>query len=225
MPRSLTTGCLNTRQPVDAQVSEAELATRTPEETTHLYLVEVLGQVDACPGWAGAAHTLEAALTYSNLVFAGALSCWLLNTLASIVRGTGTMLLPASVIIGGGIVTLSLSPVLILGWGPFPRLGIAGAAIGFVTYYSLGSLVLLGYLASGRSLVQLAMSGFRFRRALFWEILRVGVPASLNSLLIQLNMMLLTGLVGPFGTFALAGAVTAGAWRETTARMQTRTRH
>lgn len=152
----------------------------------------------------GAAHTLEAALTYSNLVFAGALSCWLLNTLASIVRGTGTMLLPASVIIGGGIVTLSLSPALILGWGPFPRLGIAGAAIGFITYYSLGSLVLLGYLASGRSLVQLAMSGFRFRRALFWEILRVGVPASLNSLLIHLNMMLLTGLVGPFGTFALA---------------------
>lgn len=56
----------------------------------------------------GAAHTLEAALTYSNLVFAGALSCWILNILASIVRGTGTMLLPASVIIGGGIVTLSL---------------------------------------------------------------------------------------------------------------------
>ncbi|HEX9869372.1 MAG TPA: MATE family efflux transporter [Candidatus Tectomicrobia bacterium] len=153
----------------------------------------------------GAAHTIEAALTYSNLVFAGALSCWLLNTLASLVRGTGTMLLPASVIIGGGIVTLSLSPALILGWGPFPRLGIAGAAVGFIAYYSLGSLVLLGYLCSGRSLVQLTMSGFRFRRALFWEILRVGAPASLNSLLIHLNMMLLTGLAGHFGTFALAG--------------------
>ena len=58
----------------------------------------------------GIEHTLEAALTYLNLVFAGALSCWLLNTLASVVRGTGTMLLPASVIIGGGIVTLSLPP-------------------------------------------------------------------------------------------------------------------
>jgi Na+-driven multidrug efflux pump len=49
------------------------------------------------------------------------------------------------------------------------------------------------------------MSGFGFRRAVFWEILRVGAPASLNSLLTRLNMMLLTGLVGYFGTFALAG--------------------
>ena len=152
----------------------------------------------------GGERTLEAALAYSNLVFAGALSCWLLNTLASIVRGTGTMLLPASVIIGGGIVTLAVSPALVLGWGPLPQLGIASAAVGFITYYSFGSLVLLGYLCSGRSLVRFTMSGFRFRRAVFWEILRVGAPASLNSLLTHLNMMLLTGLVGHFGTFALA---------------------
>jgi hypothetical protein len=82
-----------------------------------------------------AGHTLEAALTYSNLVFVGALNCWLLNTLACIERGTGTMLLPASVIIGGVIVTLSLSPALIFGWAPVPHLGIAGAALGFITYY------------------------------------------------------------------------------------------
>jgi NAD(P)-dependent dehydrogenase (short-subunit alcohol dehydrogenase family) len=50
------TGCLSTRQPVDAQVSEAELATRTPEETTHLRLVEMLGQMETCPGWAGPAR-------------------------------------------------------------------------------------------------------------------------------------------------------------------------
>jgi putative MATE family efflux protein len=153
----------------------------------------------------GETHTLEAALTYSNLVFAGALSCWLLNTLASIVRGTGHMFLPASVIIGGGIVTLSVSPALMFGWGLFPRLGLAGAAVAIITYYSLGSLVLLGYLCSGRSLVRLTVSGLRFRRALFWEILRVGAPGSLNTLLTNLNVVLLTSLVGPFGTFALVG--------------------
>ena len=51
------TGCLSTRQPVDAQVSEAELATRTPKETVRLQLVEVLGQVDECPWWAGPARS------------------------------------------------------------------------------------------------------------------------------------------------------------------------
>jgi Na+-driven multidrug efflux pump len=53
--------------------------------------------------------------------------------------------------------------------------------------------------------VQFPVSGFRFRGAVFWEILRAGAPASLNSLLIHLHMRLLTGLVGHFGTCALAG--------------------
>jgi putative MATE family efflux protein len=153
----------------------------------------------------GTDGALAAALAYSNVVFAGALSFWLLNTLASVVRGTGNMLLPAGVVIGGAVLTLILSPALILGWGPFPPLGIAGGGIALVTYYSLGSLVLLGYLCSGRSLARLTIGGVRFRRTLFWEILRVGAPGSLNTVFTNLSVALLTGLVGPFGTFALAG--------------------
>jgi Na+-driven multidrug efflux pump len=115
------------------------------------------------------------------------------------------MLLPAGVMIGGGIVIIIFSPALILGWGPLPQLGIAGAGLAFVAYYSVGSLVLLGHLLSGRSLVRLTVRGMRFKRALFWEILRVGAPGSLNTLLTNLNIVLLTSLVGPFGTLALAG--------------------
>lgn len=153
----------------------------------------------------GTGSALAAALTYSQVVFAGAISFWLLNTLASIVRGTGNMLLPAGVMIGGGVVTIIFSPALILGWGPLPQLGIAGAGLAFVAYYSVGSLVLLGHLLSGRSLVRLTVRGMHFKRALFWEILRVGAPGSLNTLLTNLNIVLLTSLVGPFGTLALAG--------------------
>ena len=43
---------------------------------------------------------LDAALAYSNVIFAGAAAVWLFNTLASVVRGTGNMLLPASVVVG-----------------------------------------------------------------------------------------------------------------------------
>jgi putative MATE family efflux protein len=153
----------------------------------------------------GREDTLAAAQLYSQVVFSGALGFWLLNILASIVRGAGNMLLPASVVMGGGAVVLLLSPALILGWGPVPRLGIVGAGLALIIYYSVGSLVLLGYLLSGRSLVRLRVSGVRFRPALFWEILRVGAPGSLNTVLTNLNIALLTSLVAPFGTFALAG--------------------
>jgi len=153
----------------------------------------------------GEGRALTAALTYSNIVFAGALGMWLFNSLASVVRGTGNMLLPAGLVIGGGVLTLTVSPTLILGWGPLPALGIAGAGVAMVTYYSLGSLVLLVYLWSGTSLVRLAMAGRRQQRPMFWAILRVGLPGSLNAVLTNLNIVLLTSLVGPFGTFALAG--------------------
>jgi putative MATE family efflux protein len=153
----------------------------------------------------GEGRVLAAALTYSNVVFAGALGFWLFNILASVVRGTGNMLVPAALVIGGGVLTLTLSPALILGWGPLPALGIAGAGLALLTYYSLGSLVLLVYLWSGTSLVPLAITGIRLQRHMFWEILRVGLPGSLNTVLTTLNVALLTSLVGPFGTFALAG--------------------
>jgi Na+-driven multidrug efflux pump len=39
---------------------------------------------------------LDAALAYSDVIFAGAAAVWLFNTLASAVRGTGNMLLPAA---------------------------------------------------------------------------------------------------------------------------------
>src|SRR3970282_2520437 len=47
--------------------------------------------------------------------------------------------------------------------------------------------------------------GLVIRRAHFWEILRVGAPGSLNTILTNLTIVLMTGLVGPCGTLALAG--------------------
>jgi putative MATE family efflux protein len=153
----------------------------------------------------GTGGALAAALAYSNIVFGGAIAVWLFNTLASVIRGTGNMLLPATVVVGGAVLTLGLSPALIFGWGPLPPLGIAGAATAVLAYYTAGSLVLLAYLLSGRSLVRLSRSDLRFRGRLFGEILRVGAPSLVNNVQTNLTVILLTGLVGPFGTTALAG--------------------
>src|SRR6058998_2672039 len=151
------------------------------------------------------AGALEAALAYSNVIFAGAVAVWLFNTLASVVRGTGNMLLPASVVLGGSPILVTLSPALIFGWGPFPRLGVTGAAVAVVAYYAVGTLVFFAYLVSGRSLVRLSPWTVRFERALFRDILRVGAPSLVNNIQTNLTIVLLTALVGSFGTFALAG--------------------
>jgi len=171
-----------------------------------LFTVVVLAGGRAIYGAMGArAGALEAALAYSNVIFAGAVAVWLFNTLASVVRGTGNMLLPAGVVLGGSPILVTLSPALIFGWGPFPGLGVSGAAVAVVAYYAAGTLVFLAYLASGRSLVRLSPWTVRFERALFRDILRVGAPSLVNNVQTNLTIVLLTALVGSFGTLALAG--------------------
>ena len=153
----------------------------------------------------GTDEVLAAAVAYSRVLFGGAVAYWLFNTLGSAIRGSGNMAVPASVMVASGILYLGLAPALILGWGPLPRLGIAGAATASVFSFGLGSLVLLAFLCSGRSLVRPALHGRGLRRGLFWEILRVGAPGSLNTVLTNLTVVVLTALVGPFGATALAG--------------------
>jgi putative MATE family efflux protein len=153
----------------------------------------------------GTNGALAAALSYSNVVFAGAIAFWLFNTLGAVLRGAGNMLLPAVVVVGGGPLVAALSPALIWGWGPFPRLGIAGAGVALLTYYILGSVVLAIALRSRRNLVRLSVGGVRLRARLFREILRVGLPGALNTVQTNLTVVVLTGLVGGFGTVALAG--------------------
>src|ERR1051325_4039909 len=53
--------------------------------------------------------SLAAATTYSALVFSGAIPLWLFNSFAAIIRGTGNMLLPATVITVGAIILVPLS--------------------------------------------------------------------------------------------------------------------
>ncbi len=170
------------------------------------FMVALLGggpRLYAAMGGSGAA--LLAATTYSTVVFAGAILVWLFNTLANVIRGTGNMMVPALVTCAGVVVLIPLSPCLIFGLGPFPRLGVAGGAAAVVFYYAIGSLVLAAYLRSGRSVVGLSFRGIRFRWSLFTDILRVGLVAALITVQTNLTIAIATGLVGAFGPAAIAG--------------------
>ncbi|HEY2137203.1 MAG TPA: MATE family efflux transporter [Xanthobacteraceae bacterium] len=143
--------------------------------------------------------TLAAALAYANVAFGGAVSICMLNLLGSAVRGTGNMSLPAGVIVGSVAAHILISPVLIFGWGPVSALGPAGAGWGLVVPFGAGSLVLLAYLRSPRSLVTLRFRRASLRWRLFADILKVGVPGLINVTLTNLSVVLLTGIAGRLG--------------------------
>jgi len=151
----------------------------------------------------GRGASLEAALTYSNVIFSGAVLVWIFNSLANVIRGTGNMMVPATVSIVGAAVLLPLSPALILGLGPLPRLGVAGGATAVLFYYAAGSLVLWAYLQLGKSVVTLRLA--RLRWPLFRDILRIGLVASLITVQTNLTIAIATAFVGRFGPAAIAG--------------------
>lgn len=154
----------------------------------------------ALGGHGGALH---AAVLYSTFVFAGAVPVWVVNLMASALRGAGNVRVPALVTLVGAVVLIPASPALIFGFGPVPRLGIAGAGIAVSTYYTVAAIVLMRYLASGRGGVRLHRC--RLEPRLFRDILRVGLLASVGAVQPNLTVLLVTGAVGRFGIDALAG--------------------
>lgn len=149
-------------------------------------------------------EALDAALAYSNVIFGGIVLMWLMNAFASVIRGTGNMLVPGAVICGGALLLIPLSPCLIFGWGPFPALGVAGGGWALVIYYGVGALILGAYCASGRNPARLVAS--RLQWGLMRSILNVGALATLNPLLTNALVALTAALVGAYaGTAAVAG--------------------
>jgi putative MATE family efflux protein len=153
----------------------------------------------------GRSNSLAVALTYSNIVFAGVILIWLFNTLANVIRGTGNTFVPAVVTLAGAALLVPLSAALIFGSGPVPAFGVAGGAIGLLAYYGAGSLAFVYYLWSGRAVVTPKLLETRLRWPLFRDILRVGLLASLTSIMTNVTIALTTGVVGAFGPAAIAG--------------------
>ena len=153
----------------------------------------------------GEGHALESAVAYSHMVFAGAALVWLANTFSSMLRGTGNTLTPALALMTVSIIHLPLSGSLVLGWGPMPRLGIAGAGVAYVSTFGLATLILGWIVLRPASMLRPHATDLRLEWRLFREILRVGAISVLSALQTVIGALLLTGFVARFGSAAVAG--------------------
>jgi putative MATE family efflux protein len=167
-------------------------------------IAELIGGRALFRAMGGTGDALAIASMYAAILFGGAPLFWLFNILASILRGAGVMVLPAAVSIAGAVVTLTISPALIVGLGPIPKLGVPGAACAMLGFYAVASTVLGGVLLFGGAPVRLRRA-VRVQWSMLGDILRVGLPGAMITLLTNTTVLLLTGLVGPFGTKAIAG--------------------
>jgi putative MATE family efflux protein len=153
----------------------------------------------------GRGGVLEQACDYSEVLFSGAVSIWLVNTLSSVLRGTGDMKLPSATLIGVAIVQIVVGGALGLGLAGLPQFGMRGVAAGQLIAFSLGTAFLAWVLISGRSRLTLDFRAFTFQRDMFFDILKVGAISCLSPLQSVLSILIFTKILAGFGTVTLAG--------------------
>src|SRR3954469_1394086 len=153
----------------------------------------------------GRGGVLEQSMQYSHVLFSGAVSIWLVNTLASVVRGTGDMRIPSVTLIATAIVQVAVGGGFGLGLFGLPKLGMPGVAMGQLTAFTLGAIFLAWYLVSGRSRLKLNFKAFTFQRDMFFDILKVGAVSCLSPLQTVLTVLIFTKILATFGTETLAG--------------------
>jgi putative MATE family efflux protein len=152
----------------------------------------------------GQGAMLEIAVSYSSVVFSGAAAICLLNTLASVARGSGNMLLPSAAQFGAIAGYAISSPLLIFGAGPVPALGAPGAAWALIASFGSAAVVVFWRLRSGQS-VRPMFRGLRFQGRLFRDILRVGIPGLVNVGISSVTVVILTAVAGRLGREAQVG--------------------
>ena len=122
----------------------------------------------------------------------------------SSMRALGDTKFQGHMMIWMAVANAILDPFLIFGWGPFPRLEIAGAAIATLVVRVVSLVVLLYWLRVKMDVLVNPFNVSRFIRS-SKEVLHVGIPAMATNMIIPISGSVLIAMVATHGTEAVAG--------------------
>ncbi len=142
-------------------------------------------------------------LVYMRWILAGIPLMFIFHVYQSIFFGLGDTVNPMRVNIISVGLNLILDPILIFGWGPVPAMGVAGAAIATVIARALASILAMRELLFGKGF-RIRPQDLRWNRAMFFRLMRVGLPLSLGQTATSLGFTLLIGIVNGFGSSVTA---------------------
>jgi putative MATE family efflux protein len=123
----------------------------------------------------------------------------------AIFRGAGDASIAMRVLWMANVINMVLDPCLIFGWGPFPELGLTGAAVATL----IGRTAAVGYqlhvLMSGKSRVVLRWSDFRVVPEVLVSLVRVSITGVLQFAIAHTSWIALVRMISEFGSAAVAG--------------------
>jgi putative MATE family efflux protein len=142
---------------------------------------------------------------YTGLMIGSSGVIFLLFLINAIFRGAGDPALAMRALWLANAVNIILDPCLINGYGPFPRLGVFGAAVATTTGRGIGVLFQLWMLGSGKSRVKIGRNELRIHPAILGRLLKVSVTGIVQFLVATASWMALVRIISLFGSAAVAG--------------------
>ena len=144
------------------------------------------------------------AVSYLKISFCGIVFMFLFFVFQALMRGVGNVKIPMFIVLGTVLLNLILDPLFIFGYGPFPALGVAGAALATITTQGLSALAGLLILFFGKKEIYIRLKELRFDFSLIKKMFSLGFPASIEQSARALGMIVITFLVASFGTVIVA---------------------
>jgi putative MATE family efflux protein len=142
---------------------------------------------------------------YARIALGGSGAIMMLFLNNAIFRGAGDAAIAMRLLWVSNIINLILDPCLIFGLGPFPRLGVTGAALATFTGRSIGVLYQFYRLARGTERLPSLARHLRVNLAVLWRLVRVSITGILQFAIAHTSWIGLVRIVSTFGAAALAG--------------------
>ena len=150
-------------------------------------------------------EVLAFGLAYLRISFGGIFTIILVFSINAMLRGAGEARKAMMVLLVATGVNVLLEPVLVFGLGPVPALGVAGSALANVLGFGCGLALQVYILASGRARIALSLRDLKPDLALMARIIHIALPSTVQMTLRSSSRLTIVGLVGIYGTYAMAG--------------------
>ena len=147
---------------------------------------------------------LPLTIEYSVPIFVGLIFMFAWFVSDSILRAQGNSKIPMRNLAISIVINIILDPILIFGLGPVPAMGIQGAAFATVFSRIVATVLNFAYIYSPKSTISFSLRDFRPNANYVKRMLVIGLPASAAQTLTAGGFMLLMGIVGSFGSLAIA---------------------
>jgi putative MATE family efflux protein len=142
---------------------------------------------------------------YARIALGGSGAILMLFLNNAIFRGAGDAAIAMRLLWVSNIINLILDPCLIFGWGPFPRMGVTGAALATFTGRSIAVAYQFYRLLRGTERIRILTRQLRVNLGVLWRLVRVSLTGILQFAIAHTSWIGLVRIVSIFGASALAG--------------------